>query len=64
MKNALNSVASPYIRPVYSVEQGNGEQKNKEAGVILKIIVALGAVWSLGFFVFHFVRLLLGRRVF
>jgi hypothetical protein len=45
------------------VEQVDGEQQ-KEAGVILKIIVALGAVWSLGFFVFHFVRLLLGRRVF
>ncbi len=32
--------------------------------MVLKILVAIGAVWSLGFFVFHFVRLLLGRRVF
>jgi hypothetical protein len=36
----------------------------KEIDMVVKILVAVGAVWSLGFFVFHFVRLLLGRRVF
>lgn len=32
--------------------------------MIEKILFSLVAMWAMGFFVFHFVRLLLGRRVF
>lgn len=32
--------------------------------MFLKIFVALGALWALGFFVYQSVRLMLGRRVF
>ncbi len=32
--------------------------------MFLKIFVALGALWAMGFFLFHFVRFMLGRRVF
>lgn len=39
------------------------EQK-KEAEMLLKIFIALGALWALGFFVYQSVRLMLGRRVF
>lgn len=45
-------------------EAGQQEAKEKEDDVAVKIFVALGALWSLGFFVYHFIRLLLGRRVF
>jgi hypothetical protein len=64
MKNALNFTASPSLQTSLPGGTGTGKKRKKESGVILKIIVALGAVWSLGFFIFHFVRLLLGRRVF
>lgn len=32
--------------------------------MFLKILVALGALWAMGFFIFHIVRFMLGRRVF
>jgi len=32
--------------------------------VLLKLAVAFGAVWAMGFFTYHFIRLLLGRRTF
>jgi len=36
----------------------------KEAAVFVKIFVALGALWAMGFFLFNFVKVLMGRRVF
>lgn len=32
--------------------------------MLLKLLVAVGAVWAMGFFIFQFARLLLGRKVF
>ena len=32
--------------------------------MLIKIMVAVGAIWAMGFFMFHFIRLLLGRRTF
>jgi hypothetical protein len=32
--------------------------------MFIRIFVALGALWALGFFVYQSVRLLLGRRIF
>jgi hypothetical protein len=41
-------------------------QREAKKGVVMliKIFVALGALWALGFFVYQSVRLMLGRRVF
>ncbi len=38
--------------------------RKKEVYVLLKLAVAFGAVWAMGFFTYHFIRLLLGRRTF
>ncbi len=32
--------------------------------MFLKLFVVGGAVWAMGFFIFQFTRLLLGRKVF
>jgi uncharacterized membrane protein YuzA (DUF378 family) len=39
-------------------------KRKKEVGMLEKILIALGALWAMGFLTFHFVRLLLGRKVF
>jgi hypothetical protein len=32
--------------------------------MVLKLFVAFGAIWAMGFFTYHFIRLLIGRRTF
>jgi hypothetical protein len=36
----------------------------KEVGMFEKVLIALIVLWAMGFFTFHVVRLLLGRKVF
>jgi uncharacterized membrane protein YuzA (DUF378 family) len=43
---------------------GYGAAKEKEISMIATILIVVGALWAMGFFLFHFVRLLLGRRAF
>jgi len=46
------------------VERNHEKHEKREADMILKLFVALGAIWAMGFFLFHFIRLLMGRRTF
>ncbi len=32
--------------------------------MLFKIVIAIGAIWAMGFFAFHFIRLLMGRTTF
>jgi len=32
--------------------------------MVLKLVVAAGAICAMGFFTYHFIRLLMGRRTF
>lgn len=32
--------------------------------MLFKLFIALGAIWAMGFFVYHFIRLLMGRKTF
>jgi hypothetical protein len=32
--------------------------------MVVKLLVAAGAIWAMGFFTYHFIRLLMGKRSF
>jgi len=43
--------------------QDNEKQEERRVDMLVKIIIALGAIGAMGFFMFHFMRLFLGRRI-
>ncbi len=44
--------------------QDKEKQKKKEVGMLFKLFITIGAIWAMGFFAYHFIRLLMGRRTF
>lgn len=35
-----------------------------EIGMLFKLFITIGAIWAAGFFTYHFIRLLMGRKTF
>ena len=44
--------------------QDNEKQEKRRVDMLVIIIFTLGAIWAMGFFMFHFLRPLLGQRTF
>ena len=32
--------------------------------MLFKLFITIGAIWAMGFFTYHFIRLLMGRKTF
>jgi hypothetical protein len=66
MKNATTKIAALWstLSSIIIGEQDNERQKNMEADMLEKSLIALIVICAMGFLTFHFIRLLLGRKSF